>query len=65
VRTNANEDDLLAEAEAIISGAMRGTDAEATEGAEPPPMPAVHRANMARRTAGAVVGRPRQTDLFA
>ena len=45
VRTDSNEDALLAEAEAII--------AEATEGADPPYVPAVHRANLARRSSGA------------
>jgi ATP-dependent Lhr-like helicase len=68
VRTHTDEETLLAEAEAII--------AEATEGAEPQYVPAVHRANAARRSSGAQMtyvgrgkGRPgsprtRQTDLF-
>ncbi len=46
VRTQTNEDALLADAEAII--------AEATGEAEPPYVPAVHRANMARRSTGAL-----------
>ena len=45
VRTNTDEEALLAEAEAII--------AEATDGAEPAWIPAVHRANFARRSSGA------------
>jgi ATP-dependent helicase Lhr and Lhr-like helicase len=45
VRSDTDEEALLAEAEAII--------AEATEGAEPPPVPAIHRANAARRPTGA------------
>ncbi|MEA2768077.1 MAG: ATP-dependent helicase Lhr and Lhr-like helicase, partial [Acetobacteraceae bacterium] len=69
VRSDADEETMLAEAEAII--------AEATEGAEPPPVPAIHRANVARRPTGGktnyVAGgdrrpRPRtirQTDLFS
>jgi ATP-dependent Lhr-like helicase len=69
VRTGADEETLLAEAEAII--------AEATEGAEPPPVPAIHRANIARRSTGAKTThmarghrrpeqpRTRQTDLFS
>jgi ATP-dependent helicase Lhr and Lhr-like helicase len=68
VRTDTDEDSLLAEAEAII--------AEATGEAEPPPrVPAVHRANMARRPTGAkTVGaktvlprrtRQKQPDLFS
>ncbi len=64
VRTDTDEEALLAEAEAII--------AEATEGAEPPHcVPAVHRANMARRSTGAqktiLPRRPlrRQSDLFS
>ena len=61
VRTDTNEEALLAEAEAII--------AEATGVAEPR-VPAVHRANIARRPTGAVrtqVGtrRTRQADLFS
>jgi ATP-dependent Lhr-like helicase len=60
VRTDSNEEALLADAEAII--------AEATEGTEPLPedhhVPAVHRANIARRSSGAVITRRRQTDLF-
>jgi ATP-dependent helicase Lhr and Lhr-like helicase len=65
VRTDSDEDALLAEAEAII--------AEATGTAEPPPVPAIHRANAARRPAGTKVtlGRSRpprrsqQHDLFS
>jgi hypothetical protein len=63
VRTDTDEETLLAEAEAII--------AEATEGAEPRYVPAVHRANMARRPTGAqktiLPRRPagRQSDLFS
>jgi ATP-dependent helicase Lhr and Lhr-like helicase len=45
VRTDSDEDALLAEAEAII--------AEAKGGAEPPPVPAIHRANVTRRPTGA------------
>jgi ATP-dependent Lhr-like helicase len=45
VRTGSDEDALLAEAEAII--------AEATEGADQPHVPAIHRANFARRSSGA------------
>ena len=67
VRSDTNEDTLLAEAEAII--------AEATGGAEPPPerVPAVHRANLARRPTGArqtllprrKPARTRQADLLS
>jgi ATP-dependent helicase Lhr and Lhr-like helicase len=69
VRTDTDEETMLAEAEAII--------AEATEGAEPPPVPAIHRANIARRSTGAKTThiargnrrpeshRARQTDLFS
>jgi ATP-dependent Lhr-like helicase len=62
VRTDTDEDALLAEAEAII--------AEATGQAEPPRVPAVHRANMARRSTGAqktILPRKRaaQSDLFS
>jgi ATP-dependent helicase Lhr and Lhr-like helicase len=61
VRSDANEDALLAEAEAII--------AEATGQAEPPPIvPPVHRANAERaqrRSTGARITRHRQKDLFA
>jgi ATP-dependent Lhr-like helicase len=63
VRTDDDEEALLAEAEAII--------AEATGEAEPPYVPAVHRANVARRSSGAqktLVPRrsaARQTDMFS
>jgi ATP-dependent Lhr-like helicase len=62
VRTDTDEDALLAEAEAII--------AEAIGEAEPPRVPAVHRANMVRRSTGAqktLLPRKRaaQTDLFS
>ncbi|MDB5403421.1 MAG: ATP-dependent helicase, partial [Rhodopila sp.] len=65
VRTDSDEEALLAEAEAII--------AEATGQAEPPPVPAIHRANIARRPTGARQttlprGKPprtRQADLFS
>ena len=65
VRSDTSEDTMLAEAEAII--------AEATGQAEPPPIPAIHRANIARRPTGArqttlprdKPSRPRQTDLFS
>jgi ATP-dependent Lhr-like helicase len=66
VRTDTDEETLLAEAEAII--------AEATGTAEPAPapqVPAIHRANMARRPTGAQKtllprARPaRQPDLFS
>jgi ATP-dependent helicase Lhr and Lhr-like helicase len=63
VRTGADEEAMLAEAEAII--------AEATGGAEPPPVPAIHRANQARRPTGGrktyLPRRPpaRQSDLFS
>jgi ATP-dependent helicase Lhr and Lhr-like helicase len=50
VRSDADEEKLLAEAEAII--------AEATGDAEPPPVKAIHRPNAARRRAA-------QSDLFA
>lgn len=60
VRTDTDEDSLLAEAEAII--------AEATGVAEPP-VPMVHRANMARRSTGAqktlLPRRQKQPDLFS
>jgi ATP-dependent Lhr-like helicase len=62
VRTDTDEEALLAEAEAII--------AEATGQAEPP-VPAIHRANQARRPTGAQTTRlPRrapaqQSDLFS
>jgi len=49
VRSGADEDALLAEAEAII--------AEATGAAEPPPVKAIHRGNAARK-------RPEQASLF-
>jgi len=49
VRSGADEDALLAEAEAII--------AEATGAAEPPPVKAIHRGNAARK-------RPEQGVLF-
>jgi ATP-dependent helicase Lhr and Lhr-like helicase len=65
VRTDSDEEALLAEAEAII--------AEATGQAEPPPVPAIHRANIARHPTGARQttlprGKPprtRQADLFS
>jgi ATP-dependent helicase Lhr and Lhr-like helicase len=66
VRTDTDEDALLGEAEAII--------AEAIGEAQPPRVPAVHRANMARRSTGAkqtllprrtAPPRTRQTDLFS
>jgi ATP-dependent Lhr-like helicase len=66
VRSDTDEDSMLAEAEAII--------AEATGQAEPPPqVPAIHRANIARRPTGARqttlprgrLPRPRQADLFS
>ncbi len=65
VRTDSDEDALLAEAEAII--------AEATGTADPPPASATHRANVAHRPAGSRVtlGRARpprksaQHDLFS
>jgi ATP-dependent Lhr-like helicase len=65
VRSDTDEDTMLAEAEAII--------AEATGQADPPPIPAIHRANIARRPTGArqttlprrQPPRPRQTDLFS
>jgi ATP-dependent Lhr-like helicase len=50
VRSDADEEKLLAEAEAII--------AEATGEAEPPPVKAIHRGNAARR-------RPVQAPLFS
>jgi ATP-dependent helicase Lhr and Lhr-like helicase len=49
VRSDADEERLLAEAEAII--------AEATGDAEPPPVKPIHRRNVARR--------PVQTSLFS
>jgi ATP-dependent Lhr-like helicase len=65
VRTDTDEEALLAEAEAII--------AEATGQAEPLPTKAIHRANIARRPTGARTttlsrGKPpktRQADLFS
>jgi len=61
VRTDTDEEALLAEAEAII--------AEATGNAEPPPVPAIHRANVARRPTGARTTRldsgGRQARLFS
>jgi ATP-dependent Lhr-like helicase len=62
VRSDTDEDALLAEAEAII--------AEATGQAEPPPqVPAIHRANVARRPEGGrrtmPPARRRQADLFS
>ena len=63
IRTDDDEEALLAEAEAII--------AEATGEAEPPYVPAVHRANVARRSSGAqktLVPRraaARQSDMFS
>ncbi len=63
VRTDTDEDALLAEAEAII--------AEATGQSEPPAVPPIHRANMARRSTGAQAtslprrAANRQADLFS
>jgi ATP-dependent helicase Lhr and Lhr-like helicase len=63
VRTEIDEEAMLADAEAII--------AEATEGAEPPPVPAIHRGNVARRSTGVrktiLPRRPtvQQSDLFS
>jgi ATP-dependent Lhr-like helicase len=65
VRADADEEALLAEAEAII--------AEATGEAEPPQAPAIHRTNFGRRPTGArqttlPSGKPtatRQADLFS
>jgi ATP-dependent helicase Lhr and Lhr-like helicase len=63
VRADADEEAMLAEAEAII--------AEATGEAEPTPVPAIHRANQARRPTGGqktyLPRRPpaRQSDLFS
>jgi ATP-dependent Lhr-like helicase len=63
VRTDTNEDALLAEAEAII--------AEATGQPQPTAVPPIHRANMSRRSTGArstsLPRRPApgQTDLFS
>ena len=63
VRTDTDEEAMLAEAEAII--------AEATGEAEPPPVPAIHRSNHARRPTGGqktyLPRRPpaRQSDLFS
>jgi ATP-dependent Lhr-like helicase len=59
VRTDSDEEALLAEAEAIIAEAMDEPDVGV------PRVPAVHRANLARRTTGAVITRHRQSDLFA
>jgi ATP-dependent Lhr-like helicase len=62
VRTDTDEDALLAEAEAII--------AEATGEAEPPYVPAVLRPNLNRRSSGAQTtlvpkrARDEQADLF-
>jgi ATP-dependent Lhr-like helicase len=56
VRTDTDEEALLAEAEAII--------AEATGQAEPPPAKAIHRANIARQTT-LTRARTRQADLFS
>ena len=59
VRSDHDEDALLAEAEAII--------AEATGEPEPPYVPAVLRPNLNRRSSGAQITRtkPRQQDLFS
>jgi ATP-dependent Lhr-like helicase len=62
VRSDTDEDTMLAEAEAII--------AEATGQAEPPPqVPAIHRANTVRRPDGVrrtmQPARRRQADLFS
>lgn len=64
VRTDSDEDAMLAEAEAII--------AEGIGEAPPPYVPAVHRANVARRSTGAKQtllprrpDKPRQKDLFS
>jgi ATP-dependent Lhr-like helicase len=66
VRSDADEDTMLAEAEAII--------AEAAGQAEPPPhVPAIHRTNVVRRSTGALQTtlprskppRRRQADLFS
>jgi ATP-dependent Lhr-like helicase len=75
VRTDSDEDALLAEAEAIIAEGI----GEGTGEAPPQPyVPAVHRANWARRSTGAkqtllpqrpaqgsTKPRPRQRDLFS
>jgi ATP-dependent Lhr-like helicase len=58
VRTDTDEEALLAEAEAIIAEAM---GAEPGGQAVPPPVKAIHRANIPRHPAP----RPRQTDLFS
>jgi ATP-dependent Lhr-like helicase len=63
VRTNTDEEAMLAEAEAII--------AEATGEADPPPVPAIRGADRARRRIGGLkthlLGRPsaKQSDLFS
>ncbi|HEY4174562.1 MAG TPA: hypothetical protein VGM42_16140, partial [Rhodopila sp.] len=61
VRSDTDEDTMLAEAEAII--------AEAIGEAEPPPhVPAIHRPNMMRRPTGGrqtTLPRRRQADLFS
>ncbi len=69
VRTDTDEETLLAEAEAIIAEAT----GEAGSSGGPPHVPAVHRANMARRSTGAqktilTRGKPsrtRQANLFS
>ena len=74
VRTDADEEALLAEAEAIISEATGGADAEATGKTQPPKgdaVPAIHRANQTRRPTGAQKTHlprrvpARQSDLFS
>ncbi len=69
VRTDTDEETLLAEAEAIIAEAT----GEAGSSGGPPHVPAVHRANMARRSTGVqktilTRGKPsrtRQANLFS
>ncbi|HET6609806.1 MAG TPA: ligase-associated DNA damage response DEXH box helicase [Rhodopila sp.] len=68
VRSDANEDALLAEAEAIIAEATG--EAEPPPRRPPPPVPPVHRPNQQRRTmtrqrSGALITRRRQPDLFS
>jgi ATP-dependent Lhr-like helicase len=70
VRTDTDEEAMLAEAEAIIAEAM---GVEGGGQAEPPHTKAIHRANIARRPTGArqttlprgKPGKPGQADLFS
>jgi ATP-dependent Lhr-like helicase len=73
VRTDTDEEALLAEAEAIIAEATGQSDPPPDAHPRDPRVPAIHRANVARRPTGARqtnlprvrTPRSRQTDLFS